>query len=172
MCAAWHGQLAGGALLQRRTNSFIAMEPPSATASAPVASGKRLPAAPSPFDPARFNHLSEAEILQRIGELLATALVRSGRLRRGPAAPAGSSASVAATRLDPLDLIGDPIERRLARFLQHAGPTAPRDLAATLNLTRRTTARKLTHLRTNGVCEVIGKTKTARYQLRTDHGRN
>jgi DNA-binding transcriptional ArsR family regulator len=151
---------------------FIAMNPPSTTASAPSASGKALQAAPSPFDSARFDHLSEAEILRWIGELLATALVRSGRLGRRPNALAGRSSTVTAARIDPLDLIDDPVQRQLARFLQYAGPTAPRHLATALGVSRRTTVRKLTRLRACGICEVIGRTKGALYRLRADRSRN
>lgn len=126
----------------------------------------------SPFDPTRFEHLSEAEILRRIGELLASALVRSGRLGRDPNRLARRSSPPAAARVNLVDLIGDPIERQLARYLQCAGPTAPRELIAAFGLSRRTAARKLTRLRANGICEVIGSTRGARYQLRTDHSRN
>lgn len=148
------------------------MNTPFMTASAPIASGKPLPAATSPFDPTRFDHLSEAEILRRIGELLATALVRSGRLARSPNTLASRSSMPATARVDWVDLIGDPIERQLARYLQCAGPTAPRELVAAFGLSRRTAARKLTRLRAKGICEVIGSTRGARYQLRADHSRN
>ena len=69
-------------------------------------------------------------------------------------------------------MVSDPIERQLVRFLHHAGPTAPRDLASALGIARRSVARKLRRLRINGLCEVVGNTKAARYQLRTDLGRN
>lgn len=78
----------------------------------------------------------------------------------------------ATARVDWVDLIGDPIERQLARYLQCAGPTAPRELVAAFGLSRRTAARKLTRLRAKGICEVIGSTRRARYQLRADHSRN
>ena len=77
-----------------------------------------------------------------------------------------------AARVDWVDLIGDPIERQLARYLQCTGPTAPRELTAAFGLSRRTAARKLSRLRASGICEVIGSTRGARYQLRTDHNRN
>lgn len=77
-----------------------------------------------------------------------------------------------AARADWVDLIGDPIERQLARYLQCAGPTAPREWVAAFGLSRRTAARKLTRLRAKGICEVIGSTRGARYQLRADHSSN
>jgi len=148
------------------------MNPTFTTLSTRIASGKNLPATTSPLDPTRFDHLSEAEILRRIGELLATALVRSGRLARRPNTSAGRSSTHVAARVDWVDLIGDPIERELARYLSGAGPTAPRELIAALGLSRRTAARKLTRLRAKGICEVIGSTRGARYQLRADHSSN
>ncbi len=116
--------------------------------------------------------MSEAEILRRIGELLVTALVRSGRLARSPNTLASRSSTPATARVDWVDLIGDPIERQLARYLQCEGPTAPRELIAAFDLSRRTAVRKLTRLRANGICEVIGSTRGARYQLRADLSRN
>jgi len=148
------------------------MNAPFLTASAPITSGKPLPATTSPFDPTRFDHLSEAEILRRIGELLATALVRSGRLTRSPSTLAGRSATPATALVDWVELIGDPIERQLARYLQCAGPTSPRELIAAFGLSPRTASRKLTRLRARGICEVVGSTRGARYQLRADHVRN
>jgi len=124
------------------------------------------------LDTQRFDRLSEDEVLQRIGALLATAITRSGRLLRPPGAPASSSNKLAAARLEPWDLAGDPTERQLVRFLHHAGPTAPRDLASALGIARRSVARKLRRMRINGLCEVVGKTKAARYQLRTDQSGN
>jgi len=152
--------------------SFITMSPTFTTLTMRIASEKNLPAATSPFDPTRFAHLSETEILRRIGELLATALVRSGRLARSRNTSSFRSSTPVAARADWVDLIGDPIERQLARYLQCVGPTAPRELIAAFGLSRRTAARKLTRLRAKGICEVIGNTRGARYQLRAEHGRN
>ncbi|MCX6943651.1 MAG: winged helix-turn-helix domain-containing protein [Opitutales bacterium] len=121
----------------------------------------------SPLDPRRFNYLSEAEVLQRIGALLAEALVRSGCLLQKPAARPRLFAPVG-----PLVLIRDPVEQLLARFLQQAGPTAPRDLATALGLNRSSVATKLKRLCACGHCEVVGKTRAARYRIRTDHDRN
>lgn len=131
--------------------------------------GERVP---SIFDPRRFAHLSEREILGRIGGLLATALVRSGRLLRRPGIAASVSSPVAAKRVEPWDLVSDPIERQLVRFLHHAGPTAPRDLATAVGISRRTTVRKFIRLRTSGVCEVSGRTRGALYRVRTAHDKN
>jgi CRP-like cAMP-binding protein len=115
----------------------------------------------------RFDHLNEDEVLRRIGGLLATALMRSGRLRRPSPAQCGLPARTLPATVDPVDLIRDPGARQVARYLQAAGPTAPRDLAAALGLSRRTAARRLAQLCAGGICEVVGRTKAARYQIRT-----
>ncbi len=121
------------------------------------------------FDPQRFAHLSEEDALKRIGALLAIALIRSGKLRSGTAK---QDEALAAPHGDALELIRDPIARKLASFLQVAGPTSPAEMAAALGIPCRTVASKLRHLRANGVCDVRGKTRAASYRLRTDHGRN
>jgi hypothetical protein len=120
----------------------------------------------------RFDQLSEDEVLRRIGGLLATALMRSGRLRRPSPAQSGLPARSLPASVDPVGLVRDPGAQQVARYLQAAGPTAPRDLAAALSLSRRTAARRLAQLCASGICEVVGRTKAARYQMRTDHGRN
>ncbi len=121
------------------------------------------------FDPQRFVHLSEAEALKRIGALLATALIRSGRLRSGMTK---RDKVYGAPHVDALELIRDPIARKLASFIRVAGPTAPAEMAAALGIPRRTVTSKLRHLRANGVCDVRGKTHAAKYLLRLDYTRN
>lgn len=149
------------------------MNPPSDTASiAPAAVREKPSVGTSPFDPARFSHLGEAEILRRIGGLLATALARSGRLRRTPAAPSGEAVATVAGSVDPVELIRDPVARRIARYLRLSGPATPAELTATLEIKRRTVARKLRQLRTGGLCVVTGKTRSAHYALRTDFAGN
>jgi len=56
------------------------------------------------------------------------------------------------------------------RYLTLTGPARPRELVSALGFNRRTVARKLARLRTMGVCEVAGKTRAARYRLRTEFG--
>lgn len=146
---------------------------PSPAVIAPIATSSLGASAPrSPYDPTRFNHLSEAEILGRIGGLLATALIRSGRLSRPPPRRAGSATNAAVPIFDPVAAIRDPVARRVAHFLKMAGPATPNELAVALGIKRRTLARKLHLLRKRGLCVVTGKTRTARYEFRVDFARN
>lgn len=124
----------------------------------------------STCDPQRFAHLSEDEILREIAALLTTALIRTGRLR--PRAVSQTREKDQRPTFDPVTMIRDPIERQLALYLRHAGPTSPADVADALNLHRGTVGRKLRQLRTRGICEVVGKTRGARYQLCSDYSRN
>jgi len=128
----------------------------------------------SSVDPARFAHLSEAEVLQRIGALLAKAALHSGFLTLNPehARQVPPKFAPDAKKVDVRDLIGDPVERKLVEFIQCAGPASPADLAAALGIPRRTVARKLRRLRAVGLCDVVGHTRGARYSLRIDHCRN
>lgn len=126
----------------------------------------------SSFDPGRFNHLNEAQILGRIGGLLAIALVRSGRLSGSASCGASTRAKTDSAALDPVALIRDPAARRIAQFLKIAGPATPGEIALALGLTRRTLARKLFLLRRSGICTVAGKTRAACYEFRTEFADN
>lgn len=126
------------------------------------------------LDPTRFDHLSEGEVLQRIGVLLATAIARRG-LGRPVANPSRSRGETKTSRLRPFDpacLLDDPIEQQMVHYLMQTGPASPRELSAALGLARRTIARKLARLRASGLCEVSGKTKAAHYRLRTEFSHN
>lgn len=148
------------------------MPKPAVTSPTVESSARKECRAPSHFDPARFAHLGEAEILGRIGGLLATALIRSGRLSGSAPRHAGGGTKPSAPLFDPVASILDPIERRVAQFLTMAGPATPNELATALGLKRRTLARKLRLLRRTGLCVVTGKTRIARYELRADFTRN
>lgn len=126
----------------------------------------------SPFDPGRFGHLSDAEILRRIGALLAKALIRSGRLARPAKHIVNAATDATAPTIDPVELIPDPAARRIEHFLRLSGPATPAELATRLEIKRRTLARKLHLLRTGGLCEVTGQTRNARYAVRTDFAAN
>jgi CRP-like cAMP-binding protein len=128
------------------------------------------------IDPQRFAHLSEEEVLHRIGELLAIAIARFEEQERlqPPAAEAIPSAPPPAggRRLDPGALVDDELERQLVAYLARVGTATPREMAAVLGLTKRTIARKLARLRAVGLCQVEGRTRMACYRLRTDFSAN
>lgn len=147
---------------------------PSPLAAVPTAesAARTRSAERSSFDPARFNHLSERHILERIGELLARALIRGGHLSRSAQRGAGVEAKATSAPLDPVALIRDPVVRQIAGFLKIAGHATPGEIAFALGLKRRTLTRKLRLLRRTGLCRVTGKTRAARYEFRVDFARN
>jgi hypothetical protein len=148
------------------------MHPPAAAISPAEPSPDGGPVASSPFEPTRFDHLSEAEILARIGALLASALIRSGRLSRPTPCRTDGPTGASAPIIDLVAAIRDPVARRVAHFLMIAGPATPHELANALGLKRRTLARKLQRLRQRRFCAVTGKTRSACYEFRVDTTRN
>lgn len=114
--------------------------------------------------------LSDQERLRRIGELIATAVIRHRRRQRTtlPHAEAASSG----TRIDPVELVGDETEKRLVRYLGGAGAATPHELGGVLGLSRTTVTRKLARLRSAGLVVVSGRTKGASYKLKTDFAGN
>ena len=120
------------------------------------------------LDTQRFDHLSESEVIRRIGELLATAV---GRLRQGPAG--AHVAAVADSRpAGQFDLVGDPIEQEIVRYLGRMGQGTAPELRAELGVSRSVLAHRLAHLRKSGLCVVSGRARSTRYALRTDFGDN
>jgi DNA-binding Lrp family transcriptional regulator len=124
------------------------------------------------LDTTRFDRLPEREILRRIGALLATAIVRSGRLRSPNGKVRADRGAEPDSRIDPLRLMADPLERQIAEYLRFTGAASPVELRQALGLRPRSLTRALARLRRSGLCEVIGKTRAARYQVRCDFGRN
>ena len=124
------------------------------------------------FDPSRFARLTETEVLQRIGALLATAIVRSGRLRAQKVNMGSDGGSEPDARVDPLRLISDPLERQLAEYLRCTGAASPGELQRALGLRPRSLTRALARLRRGGLCEVVGRTRAVRYSLRHDFSQN
>jgi hypothetical protein len=120
------------------------------------------------MDDRHIERLSEREVIERIGELLAIAIARSGRLLRNPAAQRANVPGTSVSAVETVALIRDPVARKLVRFLRHAWPCRPSDVAATLGLPRWLVGRKLRRLRAAGICEAMGKTRASHYQLRCD----
>jgi CRP-like cAMP-binding protein len=125
----------------------------------------------SPFDPRQFDRLSEEQVIRRIGALLAKALLRSRHLSVALAS-SGQPANAPAPPVNPLALLRDDTERQIVSFLQCAGPTSPVLIGRTLGIPQRVITRRLTRLRANGVCEVEGRTRAVRYQVRDDFSGN
>lgn len=128
------------------------------------------------LDTHRFDHLTEDEVLRRIGELLAIAIGRRNERQRLNAlefqATAIPVATVKSAPLDPARLVDGALEQQIIAHLHKVGTVTPRELAAVLGLTKRTVTRKLARLRTAGLCSVDGKTRMACYRLRTEFGDN
>lgn len=117
------------------------------------------------IDPRRFDQFNEAEVLRRIGGLVAL-IVEQGRLPRRPASPKAPSSP------EELDLIADPTERLIAAYLRRYGASSARLLALELELSTAQIARVLSRLRAKGICERTGRTSAARYRLRSDFSDN
>ncbi len=115
----------------------------------------------SPLDPQRFNHLDEAELLQRIGAILAVGVIRHQHAqRRQPAKPSQA------------DLIRDPIEQEIVRHLTKMGQSTSIDLQHALGVSRNVLLTRLQRLRQSGLCLRDGHTRGARYRLRQDFSWN
>lgn len=124
------------------------------------------------LDATRFDRLTDAQILRRIGALLATAIVRSGRLRSQNAKVRDGLGKEPESRIDHLRLIADPLERKIADYLRITGAASPAELKRALGLRGRSLTRALARLRSGGLCEVAGRTRAARYRLRRDFTQN
>ena len=119
------------------------------------------------LDATRFDRLTDAQILRRIGALLATAIVRSGRLRSQNAKVRDGLGTEPESRIDHLRL-----ERKIADYLRITGAASPAELKRALGLRGRSLTRALARLRSGGLCEVAGRTRAARYRLRRDFTQN
>jgi biotin operon repressor len=114
---------------------------------------------------AQQSDLSDQERVRRIGELIATAVIRYRRQKRTVMPPVETSPR---GYIDPADLVGDETEKRLVRYLGSAGAATPHELGDMLGLSRTTVTRKLACLRRAGLVVVSGRTKGATYKLKTD----
>lgn len=128
------------------------------------------------LDTKRFDRLSEEEVLDRIGALLAIAIGRSEEQQRinalaGSQPPAlGGDPSLAA--LDLTQLVSDPLDGRIIMHLRVVGRTNARELAAALGLTTSVTAQKLARLCAAGLCRVEDRSRPACYRLRSEYSSN
>ena len=128
------------------------------------------------LDTKRFDRLSDEEVLDRIGTLLAIAIGRREEQQRlndladSPPATPGGDPSLAA--LDLTQLVSDPLETRIISHLRVVGHTHARELAAALGVTTSAAAQKLARLCAAGLCRVEAGSRPACYRLRSEYSAN
>jgi hypothetical protein len=128
------------------------------------------------LDTKRFDRLSDEEVLDQIGTLLAIAIGRREQQRQltpqvnaPPAAPAGDPDLVA---IDLTQLVTDPLEARIIMHLRVAGRANARSVAAALGVTAPSAAQKLARLCAAGLCRVEERSRPACYRLRSEYTSN
>ncbi|MFZ5496512.1 MAG: hypothetical protein ACOZE5_14405 [Verrucomicrobiota bacterium] len=130
-----------------------------------------------PFlDTQRFDRLSEEEVLDRIGALLAIAIGRreqqrqlvaqAGAMRAAPADDPNLAA------VDLTQLVTDPLEARIIMHLRATGRANAREVATSLGVTTSVAAQKLARLCAAGLCLVEDRSRPACYRLRTEYTSN
>lgn len=128
------------------------------------------------LDTKRFDRLSDEEVLDRIGTLLAIAIGRSEEQRRLNAlagslqAAPGDEPGLAA--LDLTQLVSDPLEARIIMHLRVAGRTNAREVATALGLAAPVAAQKLARLCAAGLCRIESRSRPACYRLRSEYSAN
>ena len=128
------------------------------------------------LDTKRFDRLSDEEVLDRIGALLAIAIGRSEEQQRLNvlAGSADTSAQVK-HEIAPLDLtqlVTDPLERQILAHLCAAGRANARNVAAALGVAAPVVAQKLARLCAAGLCRVEARSRPACYRLRSEYSAN
>ncbi len=124
------------------------------------------------LDTTQFDGMTEAEILRRIGALLATAIMRGGHLRAKQDGARPARGDRPEPQVEAHQLIADPLERQIADYLRITGAARPAELKRALGLRGRSLTRALARLRSGGACEVTGRTRAAFYRLRRDFTQN
>lgn len=128
------------------------------------------------LDTQRFDRLSDKEVLDRIGVLLAIAIGRREEQRQLTAratAPRGATAhDPNLASLDLTQLVTDPLEARIIMHLRVAGCANAREIAAALGVTTPVAAQKLARLCAAGLCRVEDHSRPACYRLRSEYTAN
>lgn len=129
------------------------------------------------LDTRRFDGLSDGDVLDRIGALLAIAIGRREQQQRQLTESVSTSqgASVRDSDLAALDLtqlVTDPLEAWIIRHLRAAGSTNAREVATSLGVTTAVAAQKLARLCAAGLCRVDGRSRPACYRLRVEFSAN
>ncbi len=128
------------------------------------------------LDTQRFDRLSDEEVLDRIGALLAIAI---GRREEQQQLDALASVAENATDADPdlaplslTQLVTDPLERQVIAHLRTAGRANARQVATAFGLATPVAAQKLARLCAAGLCRVEDRSRPACYRLRSEYSAN
>lgn len=128
------------------------------------------------LDTKRFDGLSDEQVLDRIGALLAIAIGRrEGQRRVNALAGSPQTASAGDSDLAALDLtqlVTDPLEARIIMHLRVVGRTNARAVAAALGLATPVASQKLARLCAAGLCRVEDRSRPACYRLRSEYSAN
>lgn len=117
-----------------------------------------------------YHDMPEAERLRRIGELIATAVIRYERDQRKQRSAARVSRNVPGN--EKAVVVNDRVERAMLGYLSQVGAATPRDFRIALGVSPMTITRRLAHLRAVGLVLATGETRAAVYRLAGDVGRN
>ena len=128
------------------------------------------------LDTKRFDRLSDEEVLDRIGALLAIAVGRSEEQQRlkvlAGSPPARPAADPDLATLDLPQLVTDPLEAQIIRHLCATGRANAREVAAALGVAAPVAAQKLARLCAAGLCRVEDRSRPACYRLRSEYSSN
>jgi len=128
------------------------------------------------LDTRRFDRLSNEEVLDRIGAILAIAVGRFEEQQRlntladSPQVAPASDPDLAS--LDLTQLVTDPLEARIVLQLRTAGRANAREVATALGVTASAAAQKLARLCAAGLCRVEDRSRPACYRLRAEYTSN
>ncbi|MFZ5497048.1 MAG: hypothetical protein ACOZE5_17150 [Verrucomicrobiota bacterium] len=124
------------------------------------------------LDPNRFAHLTPDERLRRIGDLLAKAVMIFRQRERAAGRLSADGNPVVSPVRDITELVTDPREKEILRYLQRVGVGSPHDLRVALDTSESTVKRALVRLRSLGLVVASGHTRAVRYRLPVDPGRS
>ncbi len=112
-----------------------------------------------------YANLSEDERLDRIGALIAKAVVLYRKDRQRAGHPEAGEEGKAKRVISLADLVQDEVEKMMLQYFEKVGSATPKSVCAALNLSRRTVTRKLARLRTGGFLVTTGNTRLVSYEL-------
>lgn len=124
------------------------------------------------LDPNRFAHLTPDERLRRIGDLIAKAVMIYRQRERAAGRLSADGKPVVAPVHDITELVTDPREKEILRYLQRVGVGSPHDFRVALDTSESTAKRALARLRSLGLVAASGHTRAVRYRLKAAEGSN